>query len=463
MIRVPKKLKESLLEAQEMLNNTNNVTVYSKSDCDGIASAAIISLLLDHLNIKHNVQFITFHNANRINTENNLTIVTSILSDVEINFNIDENHKLIIIDHQKPLRSPQDSDGYKFLEINTAFYGLDGNYHISASGLSYLLANEYGLTDLAWIAIVGAIGDMQDGPTGKLSHLNEMILKKAVANGDINLIHDITLYGRQTKPLYASLAYFRDFKLPITNDTEKAIEFLNKLKIPYQYEDHYRSSCDLSKEERHKLYVSLSKMLSKEVSHKYIKYVPKILKLDSYELVKEPKHTIIRDIFELSNAMKYCATSNKADIGFKILKGERNEVLNTLNDIVKEKRIFLIKLIREISSKNMIQKLDYIQYFTVNSVPDELLGTLASRVIAYGDWEKPIVGFRQVDDKLRVSMRCSRLLGQKGIHLGRTMNKIADSVGGTGGGHFLAAGGYIPLESKEKFLMKLNTYFKVHI
>ena len=69
--------------------------------------------------------------------------------------------------------------------------------------------------------------------------------------------------------------------------------------------------------------------------------------------------------------------------------------------------------------------------------------------------EKPIIGFTPIgDDKegIKVSLRCSRLLAYDGIHFGNLIRKVAKKVGGTGGGHSVACGAYIPEGRTNEFL-----------
>jgi RecJ-like exonuclease len=73
------------------------------------------------------------------------------------------------------------------------------------------------------------------------------------------------------------------------------------------------------------------------------------------------------------------------------------------------------------------------------------------------NWQKPIIGFTQTDkDGLKVSLRCSRLLSYDGIHFGNMIRETASDVGGTGGGHAMACGAYIPIDKKSEFLEQFN-------
>ena len=87
------------------------------------------------------------------------------------------------------------------------------------------------------------------------------------------------------------------------------------------------------------------------------------------------------------------------------------------------------------------------------------MGTITGMILSYGDWKKPIIGFTEIGDGkegLKVSLRCSRLLAYNGIHFGNMIRKVAQKVGGTGGGHSVACGAYIPPGTADKFLEIFN-------
>lgn len=95
-----------------------------------------------------------------------------------------------------------------------------------------------------------------------------------------------------------------------------------------------------------------------------------------------------------------------------------------------------------------------IQYFNGSEIESNVIGTIAGMILSYGDWKKPIIGFTELENGkgLKVSLRCSRLLAYDGIHFGNLIRKVAQKVGGSGGGHSVACGAYIPEGSAERFL-----------
>ncbi len=73
------------------------------------------------------------------------------------------------------------------------------------------------------------------------------------------------------------------------------------------------------------------------------------------------------------------------------------------------------------------------------------------------------IGFTPIGDGkegIKVSLRCSRLLAYDGIHFGNLIRKIAKKVGGSGGGHSVACGAYIPEGSTNKFLTLFDESLK---
>jgi len=113
--------------------------------------------------------------------------------------------------------------------------GLNGASELSGAGASYVLARWRGPDgdnrDLAALAVVGAVGDMQDSDGGLIG-ANEAIVADGVDAGVIETRTDLDLYGRQTRPLPKLLEYASDVKIPgVSNDEAGAISFLTDLDI----------------------------------------------------------------------------------------------------------------------------------------------------------------------------------------------------------------------------------------
>ena len=86
---------------------------------------------------------------------------------------------------------------------------------ISGAGVTFILAMKLGdNVDLSALAIVGAVGDLQDMRTHALVGVNRQILELAKESGYIAYEKDLKLFGRQTRPIYKLLQYSSDPFLP---------------------------------------------------------------------------------------------------------------------------------------------------------------------------------------------------------------------------------------------------------
>jgi len=477
-------IMKTFQKASALVNEAEDIKIYSHIDCDGITAGSILSSMLDKLEKDHQVEFITLDKIDSIEIENELTIFSDLGSGQNVDKLGNYASKILILDHHPPLR-PVLYDNHvsgKFLELNPHYYGLDGSYEISGGGMSYLLARTFGFYDLSWLGVLSAVGDLQNSLTGKLAGLNRNILTDSVQNGRVSSANDLSIYGRQTRPIFVALSYFGDVNLPITGNRNECIQLLKDLDIPTKNGKKARTLSDLTREEKSKIFRELVKMLSREVPQKYIKHVPKLIAGEYYEFLDEEKYTSLRDASEFSTAVNACSRHNNPDIAFKVLKGDRKRALDEMEYLTKEHRIYLAKKMDWVQEEDRIVQLKNIQYFEGSEIKSEVIGTVAGMSLSYGDWRKPIIGFTPVGEDeegikaveceaveretfgqsqseiVKVSLRCSRLLAYEGIHFGNIIRKIAVKLGGNGGGHSVACGAYIMEDKMDKFLKLFDEY-----
>ena len=460
-ITLPLGMQEKYVEAEKLIKEAGSIQVYSHIDCDGMSAGAIISTILDREEKEHDIDFVNLDKLEDLEINHDLTIFSDLGSGQPVDKNAKDDSKIIILDHHPPLRDLdyKDSVPYTYLEINPMHYGIDGSDNVSGGGLSYFLAKQFGYTDLSWIGVLSAVGDMQNSRTGKLEGLNRIILQDSVDTGYVSYNSDLSLYGRETRPLFVALAYFSDVNLPITNNRNEAIAVLDELGIPRKVGDRFRTLCDLDNMEKGKLFSELVRMMSMEVPERYIQYIPKLVAADSYDFLYEENHTFLRDASEFSTAMNACGRNKEYGVACEILKGNRTDALDALEVISKEHKMNLRKSIEQITETNSIVEMENLQYFDGSGIKTEIVGTIAGMILSYGNWQKPMIGFTQISEDnpdLKISLRCSRLLAYDGIHFGNIIREVSQSLGGNGGGHSVACGAYIPYDKKDEFLNLFN-------
>ncbi len=459
-MQIPQKMSEQYKEAKEIIESSSDIKVYSHIDCDGICSGAILSTILDRQNKEHEIEFVNLDVLDDIELTHELTIFSDLGSGQRIDTNAKKGQKIIILDHHPPLRDLDYRNGkdYTYLEINPIHHGIDGSYYVCGGGLCYFLSKEFGYDDLSWIGLLSAVGDMQNTTTGHFEGLNEIIQQDAIDGGYLEVAkNDLNIYGRQTRPLFVALSYFSDVKLPITNNTNETMAVLEELGIE---EKHNRKTLDqLTMEDKGKLYQYLSGSIAQAVPGKYVKYISRLILGDSYTFLQEDEGSFLRDASEFSTAMNACGRNHKEEIAMEVLKGDRIESLDDLEAVSLEHRRNIAQAIEKVTAdaESNIIELENLQYFDGTGIKPEIVGTITGMILGYCNWQKPIIGFTQTEsDGLKVSLRCSRLLSYDGIHFGNIIRQVAGDVGGTGGGHSMACGAYIPLEKKEEFLSRFN-------
>ncbi|MFB6088662.1 MAG: DHH family phosphoesterase [Candidatus Aenigmatarchaeota archaeon] len=157
------KLFNLLEPVTEDIRQSKNIRVVSHYDADGISSASIMLYALSkldknvHLSIVNQIKDRVIKRLNR--EENDLVIFTDLGSGYLDELNELKVEKLAIVDHHH-IKGEYDGD---FTHVNPHLIGIDGD-EISGSGLSYLLARSLDEKNkkLAYIAVIGAIGDIQE-------------------------------------------------------------------------------------------------------------------------------------------------------------------------------------------------------------------------------------------------------------------------------------------------------------
>jgi len=74
--------------------------------------------------------------------------------------------------------------------------------------------------------------------------------------------------------------------------------------------------------------------------------------------------------------------------------------------------------------------------------------------------DRPVVGVADINtNRLKVSARATPSLAMGGVNVGRVLAKVAEAVGGSGGGHDVSAAARIPRERMDEFMVKLDQAF----
>ncbi len=447
-------MREVLKRAREIadvIRKQDEVLVVTHIDADGITSGAIAIESLKRAGIEGKIFFVKNLDSEfleKIANANGFVWFTDLGSgslDEIIRLDID----CVITDHHTPANCH-----YRY-QLNPHDFGYDGAYDLCGATTTYLVAKFLGFNyDLVSIAIVGAVGDLQDSREGKLIGLNRIVLKEGVEGKFIEVVKDLRFFGKQTRPVYKMLEYTFDPYLPgISGNERGAIEFLESLGIPLKEGDVWRRWIDLTPEEKRTVVSELVRMCVE--AGMPVNAIKRMVG-ETYILLHEEEGTELRDAMEYSTLLNATARYGYCDIGLKVCLGDRGEAFRKAKNLLRNHRRNLsngIKLVDEIG----IVELENVQYFHAgNEILDTIVGIVAGMCFSKANLNKPIVAFAYCEDGVKVSARATRRLVEKGVHLANAIKEACKKVGGQGGGHSIAAGATIPRGTEEEFLRELN-------
>ena len=447
-------MEADLRRAARMISSADKIRIVSHIDADGITSAAIAAMTCKRLEKDYEVVFASKLSEDvieRINAyEDGLVWITDLGSGYLSEFTKDP---MVITDHHVP--DPKWRKGQTFLDsfidilqINPHCYGMDGSTEACGATMTYLLAREIDPenTELAYLAVVGACGDIQDTSDEGLIGLNTEPLWDAVDRGDVAVDNDLRLFGRETRTLIQFLQY-SDPRIPgLGDEPNECARFLESLKIDLRDGGRARSWNDLSDEEKERVRSSIMERLSEDDRRRAMG--------PTYRIVKYPRHSEIRDAKEFATVLNSCGRYDDAATGLRICMGDMDAIERAKKNRLEHRRNIsaALALIKE---NNMVRMRRSIMYFNAGSqIRDTVVGIVAGMLLNSEGFRRdmPIIAFADSDDGVKVSARADKSLVRKGLDLASIMKIAAEVVGGYGGGHNIAAGATIPRGKEEQFL-----------
>jgi len=450
------RLIRDLEEAAAAVRSAESVLVITHIDADGIASGGIASLTLDRLGKKYTIVFekkISEETVAMINrsTEDIVWICdlgSAYLSEFK-------RPGMVVTDHHIPdpkWRSMQTSmdDFGGVYHLNPHSYGVSGSYEVCGAGMTYLLSRtiDPDNRDLAYLAIVGAVGDLQDNRESRLIGYNRAILNEAVSAGDVAVEEDIRYFGRDYRPLVQFLQYGNDPPVPgISDSGQGSAAFFSGLGIPLKKDDAQRAWRDLTSDERKAATEKLLSLVGDDEARKR-------LFGEIYTITRYISCAGLRGVKEFATVLNSCGRYDDAVTGLRICLGD----MTALEDAERNRsdhRKHISTALSYIKDNGLLRERRFVQYFDAGQeVRETVVGIVAGILLNSGEArrELPIFAFAEAEDGIKVSTRANRSLTDRGLDLSAIMKIASEMVGGYGGGHKVAAGATIPNGKEEEFL-----------
>ena len=457
-------LAEPARACADRLRDADAVLHASHIDADGLTSGAIATTALRRAGIAVETVFEKQLDARAIAriaaTDYDVVLFTDFGSgqlDVIAEHEAAGDFTPVVVDHHQPAEADTE------YHLNPLLFGIDGAAELSGAGGAYVLARALagngdappgtdGNRDLAALAVVGAVGDMQ-ASAGALSGANEGIVEEGVEAGVIDTGRDLSLYGKQTRPLPKLLEYASELQIPgISNDEGGCIRFLDGLDLELKREGDWRTWVDLTPEERQAV---VSALVRRAVE----RGVPAD-RIDSivgttYELAREAAGTELRDASEFSTLLNATARYERPDVGLAVCLGDRDAALTRARRVLANHRRNLSDGLDLVRDRGIRQRSSLQWFHAEDRIRETIVGIVAGMALGTeaADREKPIIAFADADEgEVKVSARGTGPLVGRGLDLSAVMTEAAAEVDGEGGGHDIAAGATIPAGREEAFL-----------
>ncbi|NHN46130.1 DHH family phosphoesterase [Halostella sp. JP-L12] len=446
----------------ERLRAADEVLLASHIDADGLTSAAVAASALERAGIPFETVF-----SKQLDDEEIASIAATDYDTVLFTdfgsgqLGIIAEHEAagdftpVIADHHRP------ADVDTEFHLNPLLFGLDGSSELSGAGASYVLARalepaDGDNRDLAALAVVGAVGDMQ-ASDGELVGANRKIVTEGEAAGALETGTDLALYGKQTRPLPKLLEYATDVRIPgISNDRNGALRFLDDLGLELKSGGDWRCWVDLSRDEKQTLTNAL-------LQHAIDKGV-RPNKIDAlfgttYTLTAEPAGTELRDASEFSTLLNATARYERADVGLAVCLGDRDGALDRAQTLLSNHRRNLSEGLQWVQDEGVTRE-EHVQWFDAGSeIRETIVGIVAGMAVGTEgiDRGRPIVAFAEKEEgEVKVSARGTPGMTRRGLDLSTAMTEASRAVGGDGGGHNVAAGATIPDGTREEFVERVD-------
>ncbi|MBI0584218.1 MAG: DHH family phosphoesterase [Methanomassiliicoccus sp.] len=502
--------ERSAAAAAEILGKSASVLVIGHIDADGITATSIAAMALDRKGIERSVRFVKKLDQAEIDL--------AAASPAERLWFVDlgsgalsrlDPMRCVVSDHHRidPAVEAPSWRGH----VNPHLHGIDGSSEVSGAGVTYLVAKmmDAANADLSPLAVVGAIGDLQDSAENRLSGYNRTILDDATSLDLVAAEKDVRLFGRQTRPVHSLLQYSREPELlpfiaggPRGEETDEesdddksaCIGFLEDLGIEPRQGDGFRTWSQLDREEKKRIVSALANRIVD--SGKGLSLVRRLIGevytlspnlpgappgwSDGVEAARsgdgngntwKPSGKALLDAKEFATLLNACGRHDRPEVGMVVCMGDRGTALDTAllqQDDHRRKLREAIELVRNDPAHRASTTtpggypLASVRYFHGGDrIEETIVGIVAGILLGSPEApaDRPIIAFAQAGDgscTLKVSGRGTRDMTRAGLDLSAAMRTASEAVGGSGGGHNIAAGASVPEGKEEEFLRTID-------
>ncbi len=433
------------------------VRLISHLDADGLCSASILVKLFKTLRIAYNLTIVQqvdkFFIQELLKEHYKVYIFSDLGSNLRVVSALAKHNKLVIVLDHHEVDDKSLLNLENLVVVNSKLYGLDEE--LSGAGVCHYFAKAFNKNiKTAHLAIIGAIGDLQDKP--RFQGLNLEILQEAVSQGLISVEKGLNLFWLESKPLVKVLQHSKDIVIPgVTGSESSVVQFLQSIGVNPVNSNGWRFFKDLTAAEKDRFTTAVLMAANKQSSD----YSDLII--EKYKIVG--RNSVFSDAREFATVVNACGRLNKPLIGIAACLGNskaekqaeglllayKRELLNALN--------FLNNALKK-SSEHVFKNDKFIAFRAGSNIEPTIIGTvtsmLASDTVGAKYWF--VMGLADnIDGTVKVSVRVGKSLRSKplqGLNVRSLLQIPIEAVNGELGGHKLAAGAVIPKDKELEFI-----------
>jgi single-stranded-DNA-specific exonuclease len=362
--------------------------------------------------------------------------------------------KYLLVDHHQ--LTDEERDNPSVFNVNS--YGFDGARELSGAGVSYFLASNMvsGARSMAWLSVVGALGDRQDqGTKHSLLGLNEQLATEAISADRLEIIEDLLLFGRGVRPIHESVAMtFDPYIQGLSGNKDACLSALQTAGFELKEASRWRVASELSADEKEKLVLTLTPYL--EISGDEAAGI----RGNVYLLKKEDERTYLKDARDFACVLDATGRMNKAGLGIALCMGDRGAALTDAEKTLMEFRNSIMRYLHVLLSdeERIIQDGLLVQLVGDGIVQESMTGALSNALSNMPQLKGKLIVLRTITKggEIKFSVRKGRG-SLPNLNLGGLMLRSAALAGGNGGGHDSAAGARVPAVKAGLFYEKLKS------
>lgn len=408
-------IARSILQCESM-------RVISHNDADGITSAALICTALQRAGIPFQATLLNRLDDSVLAGLDRPVVFCDMGSGKpETISRVKED--CFVLDHHRPVGS------IDCMHLNPHLFGIDGAFELSAAGTVYSVVRHMGdNSDLAGLALVGAMGDRQ-----AMIGANRSILDEAVSSGAVEVRPGLKM--AEDGPVEEVFAGCIEPLLEYVGDRYAAAKFLRELKISGHVES-------LEKDDLARLSTAITLKLLMQGSFAADSIVGEVIRL---------RHEVVENSLEMVQLLNACGNRDLPGLGLQICLRDES-ALPEARKMAAEYKDHILREIGFLREKSRAMK--NIRYLKMEN--GEAGAIVSGLGIRYLYTDLPLVTLNHEEGMVKISGRGNRPLISRGLDLSVALRRAAGAVGGVGGGHTIASGGSIPPGSEDRFLTILD-------